>query len=436
MKITKKILLLFIVAIYNIQAQEIIPINLKEVTSKVLENNSDIALSKLDSKIAKATYKQSQAVFLPTVKVSHTGIATTNPLMAFGSKLNQEIITPSDFDPNLLNNPNTVNSFATKLEMQQPLINLDGIYQRKAAKTKMKAAELQTQRTKEYLSFELKKAYMELQLAYKAQEVFEKTLQAAEANKKLAEDNYKQGFLQKADLLAVKVRVNEVKNKLQEAKSNLLNASNYLSFLMNESQDVLFKPTDELTPIVFSNDSIPKISQNRADIRAMKLATQTYNNLAKADKMTFLPRLNAFASYELYDNKIFNTKASGYLVGAQLSWDILQAGKRFGRVQESKAQVEKATTEYQQYLSKSNLELNKAKRLLEDAKNSVLLTQLALEQSKESLRIRTNRYKEGLEKTSDLLQAESMFAQKQLAYYQSIFKYNYALAYIQFLTKE
>jgi outer membrane protein TolC len=51
------------------------------------------------------------------------------------------------------------------------------------------------------------------------------------------------------------------------------------------------------------------------------------------------------------------------------------------------------------------------------------------------LRIRTNRFEQGLEKTSDLLMAETQFAQKQLEYYQTIFEYNYAQAYLQFLTK-
>ena len=49
---------------------------------------------------------------------------------------------------------------------------------------------------------------------------------------------------------------------------------------------------------------------------------------------------------------------------------------------------------------------------------------------------RTQIYKEGLEKTSDLLMAETQYAQKQLEYYQTIYEYNYAKAYLQFLTKE
>ena len=79
--------------------------------------------------------------------------------------------------------------------------------------------------------------------------------------------------------------------------------------------------------------------------------------------------------------------------------------------------------------------LNKARRMFLDAENKLKLTSLALAQSEESLRIRTNRFKEGLEKTSDLLGSETQYAQKELEYYQTIFEYNYAKAYLQFLTK-
>jgi len=48
----------------------------------------------------------------------------------------------------------------------------------------------------------------------------------------LVNDNFKQGHLQKADVLAVEILVTEVMNQLQTAKSDVANASNYLSFLM------------------------------------------------------------------------------------------------------------------------------------------------------------------------------------------------------------
>jgi outer membrane protein TolC len=427
---------LFLFAItMSLQAQDIVSISKTEVLTKVAVNNTSIKISEEEFNQAKADYRQTNAVFLPNISASHTAIATTNPLMAFGSKLNQEILTQTDFNPVLLNDPSQIENYATKLEIQQPLINLDGLFQRKAAKSTMEAMSLKTERTQDYLAFEVDKAYMQLQLAYKAVDVLEKALEAANANKKLADDSFKQGYLQRADVLNVEVRLTEVQNQLQLAKSNVQNTSNYLSYLMNDETYVIYTPKDELAVSTFTIED-KTISENRSDIKAMQLASNAYEAMNKADKMSFLPRLNAFGSYELYDDQIFQGDANGYIFGAQLTWDIFQGSKRFGKMQKSKAEFEKSKLEYTQYVSQSNLELNKAKRAFTDAENKLKLTSLALDQSEESLRIRTNRFKEGLEKTTDLLIAETQYAQKQLEYYQTIFEYNYAQAYLQFLTKE
>ena len=436
----KKLIALFFfsmtIPLGSLHSQEIKLISKQEVIDKVHENNASIKISKRNFDMAKADFRQTNAVLLPNISVSHTGIATTNPLMAFGSKLNQEILTAADFDPNLLNNPDQIRNFATKIEVQQPIINVDGFYQRKAAKTKMQAAELQTIRTKDYLIFEVEKAYMQLQLAYKAVDVLEKVFKTAMANKSLAVNSFKQGYLQRADVLAVEVRVTEVQNQLQNAKSNVQNASNYLSFLMNEKDANILKPSDSLTITTFAMKTGETISNERADIKAMEIASLAYETMHKAAKMAFLPRLNAFGSYELYDDNMFQANANGYLVGAQLSWNVFEGSKRFGKAQKSKAEHERSKLQYDQYLSQSNLEFNRAKRMLLDAENKLKLTKLALQQSEESLRIRTNRFKQGLEKTSDLLTTETQYSQKQLEYYQTIFEYNYAQAHLNFLTKE
>ncbi|EAS18751.1 outer membrane efflux protein [Flavobacteria bacterium BBFL7] len=433
----KKILLFitFSIAILTqATAQQTTLISKEEVAEKVVKNNNSIKISKQEFLEAKADFDQTKAVFLPNITASHTGIITTNPLMAFGSKLNQGILTSNDFNPDLLNNPDQVQNFATIIEVQQPLINIDGMYQRKAARASMEAVLLKKQRTEEYLFFEVEKAYMQLQLAYKGIAVLEKVQEAAQENLKLAQNRLKQGYLQRADVLNVEVRLTEVQNQLQTARSNVQNASDYLSYLMDDDGYTIYKPSDSLT---IKNITIKdnNFSENRSDIRAMQLATTAYEAANKADKMAFLPRLNAFGSYELYDENLFQASANGYVIGAQLSWDLFKGSQRIGQADKSKATLEKSKLQYEQYVSKSKLEINKAQRMLNDAKNRLKLAQLALDQSKESLRIRTNRFKEGLEKTSDLLNAETQFAQKQLEYYQTVFEFNYAQAYINFLTQ-
>lgn len=416
-------------------SQDTLAISKSDLLQKVSEKNLQIKIAEKTYLSAKADYEQSNSLFLPNINVSHTGILTTNPLMAFGSKLNQATLTPMDFDPNLLNNPVKTQNFATKFEIQQPIINVDGIYGRQAAKIKMEAYQLQTERTKEYLELEVSKAYMQLQLAYKAVKVLEKANSTGKANLKLVENYFKQGLLQKTDLLNVQVRVNEITNQLQYAKSNVQNASDYLAFLLNDDNNgKIYKPSEELENRISVEDINSTLSENRKDIQAMNKSTDAYKKMMMSSKMEFLPRLNAFGSYEMYDKNILGTYAKGYLVGAQLSWNIFNGYKSIGKYEKAKADFQKAETETEQYKKQSLLELNKTNRQLKDAENKVNLSKLAFEQSQEANRIRQNRFSQGLEKTTDLLQSETQMIQKELEHLQSVFEYNYTKQYLQFLT--
>jgi hypothetical protein len=70
------------------------------------------------------------------------------------------------------------------------------LYGRQAARAKMNAFELRTERTKEYLELEVNKSFMELQLAYKSSWSSRKASATAEANLELIGNYFKQGILQ------------------------------------------------------------------------------------------------------------------------------------------------------------------------------------------------------------------------------------------------
>jgi len=416
--------------------QDTLTISKKDIVQKANDKNLQLQIANQAFKSAQADYRQSNALFLPSITASHTAISTTNPLMAFGSKLNQEVLSASDFNPALLNNPAATQNYATKIEVLQPLINVDGLYGRQAAKSKMEAFQLQTERTGEYLALEVNKSFMQLQLAYKAVKVLEKANTTAEANLKLIANYFNQGILQKTDVLSVQVRVNEIKNQLQYAKSNVQNASDYLAFLLNEDNtNKVYKPLEELDNTITISSNNTTLSGNRKDILAMDKSSEAYAKMYQSSKMNFLPTLNAFGSYEMYDDTLFGTNAQGYLIGAQLSWKVFDGYKSIGKMEKAKAEYQKAHVENQQYKSQSQLELNKTNRQLKDAENKVNLEKLALEQSQEAYRIRSNRFTQGLEKTTDLLQAETQMYQKELQLLQAVFEYDFTQEYLQFLTK-
>lgn len=419
-----------------LQAQDTVLITKKTLLEKASVQNLQIKIAEKEFKSAQADYRQSNAVVLPNISLSHTALLTTNPLMAFGSKLNQEILTMADFNPALLNDPATTRNYATRVEVLQPLLNLDGFYGRAAAKAKMEAYDLKAERTKEYLELELSKAYMHLQLAYKALQVMEKANTTGDANLKLVENYFKQGMLQKTDLLMVQVRVGEIKNQLQYTKSNVQNASDYLAFLLNEDpKGKTFKPAEEMEKNLVVEQLSAWLPDNRRDLLAMDKSVAAYKQVWHMSQWSMLPRLNAFSSYELYDQRLFGTQAKGYLVGLQLSWNLFDGYKSLGKTQKAKAEYQKMSFEAEQYKAQSKLELDKSQRQLKDAENKVNLASLAYQQSQEAYRIRNNRFKQGLEKTSDLLAAETQQLQKELEYLQSLFDYHFTKQYVQFLSK-
>jgi len=435
--IMKTYLLLFIVLLSGsfLNAQQQKTLSKEEMLAKLSENNQSIKISQQEFMEARSDFRQTNALFIPNISISHTGTSTNNPVYAFMAKLNQGVFSESDFAIDNLNNPKAIDNFTTSISFEQPLINVDGWKQRSAAKYVMEATQYQNAFKKDELLLEGEKTYMMLQLSYKAVSVLEKAQKAALENLKVTRKYFEQGLLLQSDVLDVELRVNEVENQLENAKSNVKNVSDYLHFLINETPDSVFIPSDSLGIVPNAIAKVDQISTSRADILAIEKGTQAYKMKNQSDKMAFLPTLNAFGNYELYDNQVFQGATNSYFIGAKLNWDILQGTKRFGKSQKSKAELDKSMLQYEQYVAKSQLELNRAKRSLDDVQNKLKRAGLALELSEESFRIRTNRFEEGLVKTSDLLTSEAQYAQKQLEYYQTIYEYNVANAYVHFLTK-
>lgn len=401
---------------------------------KVKKSNLQSKLAQSNYDIAKKDVEQSSALFLPNLSMSYTGMMTNSPLMAFGTRLNQKSVTMQDFDPSRLNDPEAIHNFNTKFELQQPLINIDGYYGRLAAKSKEMATKFQAERTHEYIELEAYKSYLMLQLAYRAEEVLLRATKTGDENLKLVENYNKQGMIQKSDLLNAMVRVQEVKDQYQSAKTNVKNASDYVSFFMNEPIGKIFQPIESIDTQIIIVPFNSVLNENRKDIQAMQGATDAYRNMYQMNQYSMVPRINAFGAYEMNDKNLVGFGASNYIVGVQMAWNIFDGNKSISKTKKSKLEYMKAKDEIELYKTQNQLELNKTIRQLEDLSRKVNLTNLSHKQSKEAYSIRKNRFDLGLEKTSDLLQSETLMFQKELEYLQAVFEYNYTKKYLQFLT--
>ncbi|QSS97873.1 TolC family protein [Psychroflexus sp. ALD_RP9] len=414
-------------------AQESVYLNLDTLLNKVESNNLKLQISAAKTIAAKSEYQQSNAVFLPNISANYSIISTTNPLMAFGSKLNQEILTQNDFNPALLNDPDRIENFSTTISVEQGLLNFDKFAERKAAKYAYLAQQFQGERLKQALRLEAKTTFMQLQLAYTSRDVMKKALKTAEAYLRQITNFYDEGLVQKADVLAVNIRVNDLETKLDQAEASIKNISDQLAFLMQDNSEVIYIPNSDLNLKLHQSNHQNSL-ESRADLQAINLGVKAQEQLLKSNQLNYLPRLNAFGNLQLFDDEFLQADAQGYLVGVQLKWDIFKGYQRIAKTKTEKAKLNVAKLEAKAYQDEAQIEIKSTKRQLNNLSKAITTAQVSVNQAKEALRIIEDRFNEGLEKSSDVLAAQSKVELQELKYFQTIFNYNYTSYYLNFLT--
>lgn len=424
--------LLSAAALWPARAQDSTKVlTLEQAISTALQSNKNIKIATLDKNVAEANYKQTNAMFLPQANISYTGMITNNPLNAFGFKLQQQSIAQSDFDPRLLNNPDRTTNFLTKVEVLQPLFNMDMYMMRKGASKQVEIYQHGIQRTQEHISYEVTKAYWQLQTAYKAVAVLEEALQTMQAMNKLTNDYLAQGLVQKSDVLNTQVHISTTESMLSEARNNIKNASDYLSVLMGSPTNYVYTVASAAPVAAPAATTLPN---NRADFLAMSKAAEASEMMTKSMKMSFVPRLNAFGQYTFNDKEALGFGSDAYMLGVQLSWNVFDGTKTSHAIKAQKLSTEKLGKQLEAQKAENQMLLDKTLRDIENARFTAQQYQSAINQATEALTLLQNRYKQGLAKTTDVLMAQSQLSQQKLMYEQSQMNINILMAYLQFLT--
>jgi outer membrane protein TolC len=306
------------------------------------------------------------------------------------------------------------------------------LYQRKAAAKQVEMFQLFSERTKEYLAFEAEKAYLQLQLAYDESKVLKEALATSRAVYKTSKDYYNEGLIQKSDLLNAELHVMNIETQAKSAESGIQDASDMLSLLMGRSTGTVYTIDPmSITPDVIADRA--GLINERPDFKALQKGMESYDMMIRSSKMSYLPRLNAFASWQMNDKSMLGFNANAYFAGIRLSWNIFNGNRTKQIISQQSLEKEKLATQLDQQKKEARLQVNRDRRQLADASFVMKQQQLAVKQSSEALRVLQNRYTQGLAKTNDVLVAQTQLSQQRLGYVQALFNYNLAAASLQFL---
>lgn len=417
------------VAFYSYGAEIL---RLEQAVEIAVKNNPALRAADAEVEAARAGVLRSASGFLPKVTISKTYSRTDNPLMVFGTKLNQEVVSMSDFDPAGINNPEAISNYNTRLSVMQPVWNggreYIGVRQ---AKIGREAALYSRERARQETVYNVIKAYYGLLLAKKNLNVAQKSLETSEENMKLAEARYRAGAVLQSDYLRAKVQYAEVKEMVTRSENGVKLAKAALNFAMGVAQSMDYDIEGSLSIQTIDRDLeelIKEALSKRPDIVALELNRKNAEANVSQAKTDYLPSLNVMAQIDFNSKTPGGDDAKSWAVMAVLSWNIFDGLTTMSKVQEAAASAQKIKALEGQMRSAAELQVRRAYYDFISSIDRIAATATSVKEAEEGFRIVQKRYQAGMTNFVDVLGAENALIRAKTNALQALYDNNIAHA--------
>jgi outer membrane protein TolC len=405
-------------------------LTLEEAIAAAVVHNPEMsaAQSRLDA--AETRIRQAKSGYLPQLTFSETFSQTNNPVGAFGTKLNQAVITQQDFIPDRLNHPDAINNFATAFNLQWSLYSGGqtriGLEQ---AQQGREGSDLFLERTRQRIIARTATAYVGLLLASKNVFVVEEALASARASLSMVDSRYRSGFVVKSDLLRAQVRIAELEQELLTAKSRVEIAQAVLAGAMGDDGNRRYDPVNALENCREITEDrrfwIDQALAGRPDLKQVRLQESIAGKEIDKAQGAHLPEVNLFGTYEI-NSEDFSDTADNYAVGAMLRVNLYSGNRISAKAAEAKAAKRQIEAMRKTLELGVRVETEQAFLEARSAWQRISVAEKAVEQAEEGLRIVKNRYNSGLLTIVDLLDAEVTLQRARTRHFQSLHDYKVA----------
>jgi len=417
----------------NLQAADTPSLTISDAMQLADKQNPRIKAALSQATAADHRITQAKSGFLPQVFFTETYSNTNNPMWAFGNRLNQEIITQTDFDPDRLNHPDPINNFNSALSMEWSVYQGGqtriGVNQ---AKLDREAQDFFLTRTRQEVIATAATAYAGMVLAYHHLDVIRKSLETARVHLEMIRNRYENGLVVKSDLLRTQVHIAELDQDRIQAESRISMALSALNAAMGTPGDSTWQLATELVkgePVLGPIDEWIGLAQShRPDMQYLQLQEQIAADEIQKSKAAHLPNINLIGTYEL-NSADFRNSGDSYTVGAMMRVNLYSGDRMSAKTRESEAMLSRIRAMRNDMAAGIEVQARQAFLQAQSAWNRISVAEAAVSQSEEGLRIVRDRYENGLLTLVSLLDAEVALQSAQTNRYR--FLHDYLAARIQ-----
>lgn len=410
------------------------PISLKQAIDMAVSNNPGLKAAGFQVEAADAGVMKARSGYLPRIDVSEIYQRTTNPMWAFGHKLNQESIVSADFAPSRLNNPDPIDNWGTTLSLTQPIYTGGKVSAyHEQARLNREASLKDQERMRQEVVFEVTRAYYGIALAEATREVVKEALLTAEANMEMANSLFKAGVVVESDFLRARVNWGDsMEDDIRAANAVILRKAQ-LNNVMGVEIDAQYEPSERLDGdlekmgaeygLVHERGKQIDPTADRPDYARIRLREGIMEKGVEAARADYLPTIGFMANYEIDGADAVSGDGTNWTVMGVLKWNLFSGYENTAKVNEARAESNRMKEIKREMENGIRLEALTARLELKAARDRVYVAKDSVKQAEEGYRIVKNRYNEGMTTMVDLLSAGTALKKAKLNLTQALYDY-------------
>jgi len=375
-----------------------------------LERNPGLAATAQQIEAARAQQRGARGALFPRLDLNVEASSTDAPLGVFAGKLSQQRVTVQDFDPARLNSPDDFDNVKTSVRLSWPVWQGGALWAgKRQAKSALEAASHSYGMSRQKLTLDVLTAYTGAHEAKAQLKASEEALQAAEQHAKVTRAQREQGMAVESDVMTAEVHRLNAEVQLHRARNALADAMDRLRVLLNleSGAPLTLGPVPVIPPLDADLESLQRTAvESRPDLLALRASIRAQQAAVRVRQAAFYPSVQLMAQQEWNDSKLA-LENENTLVAGVVQMNLFAGGADKAAVDGARAQLARLQYQLESAQRAYRAEVARAWRGREEARSRAVAQKEAERQAAEALRIVELRYKAGLERTVDLLQAQA-----------------------------
>ncbi len=383
--------------------------SLRESIDMALQNSVLIQAAQEGVKGAEARRKEAVTAFLPKFSTAYSY-----------TRLHEQPTTTFIAAPPL---PPTTIAVGTKdnynwtLEATQPVFAGGALWNNyRLNKQGLDLSLKEGERTIQDIIQEVKVTYFNVLRAERILEAAKQSVELLQAHRNTAQHFFDVGLIPKNDLLYAEVELANSRHELVRAENGLeIAKASFNTVLRREiASDVHLEDMLTEAPFNLSFDECLKMAlENRPELQAYQLKVDQAQSLVRIARSGYYPSVMVVGHYSKFGDEAnvsgsdFHDQESWHVM-AVAKWDFWEWGKTKYQVDYSLSQESQAKSMLTHAADQVALEVKNAYLAVKETEKKIFVTQKAIEQAQENYRINTERYREQVATSTEVLDAQTI----------------------------